>query len=300
MTTRSSCAALLVVVSALFACKKSAPSGEPAPGAASAAVPGGVVFTKKVPPAGTKRVEEYSSDMAFDIEAKQGGHTIRRVAVKKVERSKRRVEVLSVSDTAMMKIRVEYLEAYSGESQGNREPTKVPTAVSGKTYVAEASGGKILVTRDGGGTATSREKKIVSKDFDNLGKPDRMSSFIPDRPLVPEEKLAVSPEMVRDVFMGSDDDEVKVEQAEFKFRSTAPKGDKTVGTFDAIVKVTGDSKKEDMSMAMDFAGKITMDTATSWPYELSLKGPITVKGKSRGIVIDGTGNASLSMVATYE
>src|SRR5687768_13170346 len=127
-----------------------------------------------------------------------------------------------------------------------------------------------------------------------------MSAFIPNRPLLPDEKFTVSADAVQDLFGDEDDDEIKIDRAEFTFRSTAPKDGKTLGTFDSIIKVLGDSKKEDMTMRMDFAGKITMDTKNSWPHELSLKGPITLKGKSSGITIEGTGNASISLTSTYQ
>jgi hypothetical protein len=293
--------ALVVVVAALFACKKgSSGSGPTAQQTATAEVAPGVVFQKKIRPVGNKRTEEFSSDLAFDVIAKQGGVTVKRVAVKKVERSKRKVEVLSTSDTAIMKVRIDYTEAYTGESQGNREPPKIPMSVSGKSYEAEYSSGKILVKRVGGASVSPSEQKRVASDFDNLGKPDRFSAFIPARPLLPEERFTVREDVVREIFGGSNDDTLKIEQAQFTFKSTAPKEGKTMGSFDVVFKLTGDSKKDQMSMGMDLSGKITLDTATSWPYELSLKGPLTVKGKTSGITLEGTGNAALSLVANYE
>lgn len=293
-------AALIVVVAALFACKKGGSGSSPAVENTAPQPPPGTVFTKKIRPVGNKRTEEFSSEFAFDIVAKRGDVTIKRVAVKKVERSKRKVEVLSTSDTAVMKVRVDYSEAYTGESEGNREPPKIPMSVSGKSYEAEYSSGKILVKRVGGGSVSPAEQKRVASDFDNLGKPDRFSAFIPARPLTTEERFTVREDVVREIFGGSNDDTLKIDQAQFTFKSTAPKDGKTMGTFDVVFKLTGDSKKDQMSMAMDLSGKITLDTATSWPYELSMKGPVTVKGKTQGIGVEGTGNATLGIVANYE
>lgn len=292
--------ALVAVVSALFACKKSGSGSSPTTESTAAPEVPGVVFTKKIRPVGNRRTEEFSSDMAFDIIAKQGGVTVKRVAVKKVERSKRKVEVLSTSDTAVMKIRVDYTEAYTGESEGNREPPKIPMSVSGKSYEAEYSSGKILVKRVGGASVSPAEQKRVASDFDNLGKPDRFSAFIPSRPLLAEERFTVREDVVREIFGGSNDDTLKIDQAQFTFKSTAPKDGKSMGTFDVVFKLNGESKKDSMTMGMDLSGKITLDTASSWPYELSMKGPITVKGKTQGITIEGNGNATLGIVANYE
>jgi hypothetical protein len=293
--------ATLVIVCglALLACKKSSSSsgtGTSTTAVAAEDPSAGVRFTKKIHPVGTKYVEGFHNELSFDIDAKQAGKKIRSVTMKKIEQSKRRIEVMAINEVAVTKIKVTYVEDFKGESEGSAEPKKKPSVVSGKTYVVEGKGSFFEATTESGGTPTAAEKKILEKHFKSLGKSDRISAFLPDRSLQLGEKIPVTPELVRYMFESDDDEELSIDSAAFTFRSTRTDGARTLGTFDVGIKVTANSKKDELGMIMEFDGKLTLDKDTSWADELTMKGPLTIKGKSAraGLEIDGKGSATMT------
>src|SRR5262245_29955390 len=96
---RNTAALVIVCGLALLACKKSSSSSSsPTTGTAAVAAEdptAGVRFTKKVHPVGSKYVESFHNELKFDIDAKRAGKKIQSVTIKKVEQSKRRVEVMA-------------------------------------------------------------------------------------------------------------------------------------------------------------------------------------------------------------
>jgi hypothetical protein len=297
--------AALVTLSALLACKKTDSSAE-GTGTGAAAVaepPAGTTFTKEVPKVGTKRNEESKTDLSFNIKFKRAGKVIHGGDFEKTDVEKTRSEVLAVSDDAVTKVRVTFIEKYAAEGSGKGAPKKKSSPVTGKTYEVEAVGGKLVITREGGKPMSAAERKVVEKELKSLGKPDKMSAFIPNRPLIEGEKLPVTQAIVREMFGGGDDeDEVSVDQATFTFRGTRNEGGKTHGLFDASLKITVSPKGEDMGMLMGLTGKLVVDAATSQVLQVSLKGPITMRGKDTRAQgeLEGEGSMSTSVSATYE
>jgi len=298
--------AALLTLGALLACKKSGSSAE-ATGTGAAAVAeapaAGTTFTKKVPAVGTKRNEESKTDLKFNIKFKRAGKVIHGGDFEKTEVEKTRGEVLAVSDDAVTKVRITFIEKYASEGSGKGAPKKKTSPVTGRTYEADAAGGKLVVTREDGKAMSAAERKIVEKELKSLGKPDKMAAFIPDRPLIEGEKLPVTQAIVREMFGGGDDeDDVSLDQASFTFRGTRTEGGNTRGLFDVSFKITVSPKGDDMGMLMDLTGKLAVDTATSQVLELSLKGPITMRGKDTRAQgeLEGEGSMSTSVSASYE
>ena len=294
--------AVVACTGALLACKKGS-TGEATPAAsAEAQKTPGVLFSKKVPGVGAKRTEDAKNEIEVQIEAKRAGRVIHSGAFKKNEREKKRVEVLAANDTAVTKVKVTYLEKFDAEAEGKAALKRKPSPVSGKSYTVEAVNGSVEVHSDSGGSVPSKEKKIVADDFKDLGKPDKFTSFIQSRPLLDGEKLLVTADIVREMFGSKDGDEMSVDSATFTFRGTRTEGPLTYGTFDVSFKLTASPKDQDLGMVMDLEGKVTVDTATSWPIEMNLKGPLTMKGKSdkAGVELDGKGSMTAGMTAQYE
>jgi hypothetical protein len=295
---------LFLVVSALFACKKSGPAAAEQTGSATPAseVPSGVTFAKALPAVGTKRQESSRNDLDFSIDFKRAGNRITGGHFKKSAGEKRRVEVLATNATSVTKIRVTYDEKYDGESRGTAEPKKRPSPVAGKTYVVDSSSGKIEVRGENDARVPKRESDIVAKDWKSLGKPDKMAALIPDRPLAEGEKLPVSADLVRDLFNADDGDETSVDNASFTFRGTKQEGAVRYGQFDVTFKISMTSKKQDIAMTLDLAGKLAVDTATSQLGEITLKGPLSMKGISKSAhgELEGSGTMNASMSSKPE
>jgi len=295
---------LFLVFSALIACKKSGPTATEQTGTATpvSETPAGVTFQKALPTVGSKRQEASRNDLDFSIDFKRAGKRITGGHFKKSVGEKRRVEVLATNATSVTKIRVTYDEKYDGESQGTAEPKKRPSPVAGKTYVVEHSGGKVEVHAENDGRVTKRERDIVAKDWKSLGKPDKMAALIPDHPLAEGEKLPVSAELVRDLFGSDDSDETTVDNASFTFRGAKQEGAVRYGQFDVTLKISMTSKKQDIAMTMDLSGKLTVDTTTSQLGEISLKGPLTMKGISKSAQgeLEGSGTMNASMSSKPE
>ncbi len=294
--------AVLACGAALLACKKGSTGDGTAAASAEPAAPAGVLFSKKVPTVGAKRTEDSKNDIDLQIEVKRAGRVIHTGTFKKNEREKKRVEVLAANDTAVTKVKVTYLEKYDAEAEGKGSLKKKPSPVDGKTYEVEAVNGSIEVHGENGKTPRSKEKKVVQDDFKDLGKPDKFTAFIPTRPLQEGEKLPVTADIVREMFGSKKDDEMSVDGATFTFRGTRTEGTLTYGTFDVSFKMTATPKGEDLGMIMDLEGKVTVDTATSWPIEMTLKGPITMKGKSdkAGAELEGKGSMTTGVSARYQ
>lgn len=217
-----------------------------------------------VPPVGAKWSEEQTQIMDLTVTAKGQTVPLQRESVEK-----KQVEVLAVSADAVTKAKVTYdvtdKQTVGGKSQA------MPAPHSGKTYILDATGGKITITVDGGAAPGKDDLEVVTKAEKRFGQADRMALLVKDREFKKGEAVDFPPDQIKDL-MG--DDELVVEALRLTYSANA--GDNPV--FDMAMKAK--ANQPDAVIEMDLTGKATIDRKTGEAIEMTLEGPIKMTGKA--------------------
>ena len=223
-----------------------------------------VKLANTVPGVGAKWSEEQAQTMDLTVTAQ--GKT---VALKRESVEKKQVEVLAVSAEAVTKAKITY-EVTDKQIVGGKEKA-MPVAHSGKTYILDATGGKLAITADGGAAPTKEELEVITKAEKRFGKADRMSVLLKDREFKKGETVDFPADQIADL-MG--DDEMVVEVLKLTYSANA--GDNPV--FDMVMKAK--VTQPDSVIEMDLTGKATVDLKSGEALDMTLEGPIKMTGKA--------------------
>ena len=244
----------------------------PAPPSAAAAKPAAaapgdtITFKMTVPAVGTSWSEEKTQEMSLTIDA--GGKTMPMTGTK-IE--KKQVTVLAASADAVTKAKISY--DVSEEEMMAGKSRKAPTPHDDKTYVLDATGGKLQVTVDGGGAPSAEEIAAIEDAEERFGKPDKMSKLIDGMTFEKGKTVELPADQISDL-MGTDE-EMKVNKMTLTY--TGVSGSDPV--FDMVLGMGGE--KDGMKIEIDVKGTATVDLATGELLAMTLEGPITMSGKAK-------------------
>jgi hypothetical protein len=224
-----------------------------------------VKLANTVPAVGAKWSEEQAQAMDLTVTA-QGGKTVQ---LRRESVEKKQIEVLAVSAEAVTKAKITY-EVTDKQQVGGKEQA-MPVPHSGKTYVLDATGGKLAITADGGAAPGKEELELITKAEKRFGKADRMSVLLKDREFKKGETVDFPADQIADL-MG--DDEMVVEVLKLTYSANA--GDHPV--FDMVMKAK--VTQPDSVIEMDLTGKATIDKASGEALEMTLEGPMKLTGKN--------------------
>lgn len=234
---------------------------KPAPTAA----PGdSLTLTFPTPTVGTKWSEEQTQSMDLTITADGETGQLRQETIEK-----KQVEVLAVTDNAVTKAKYTY-DVSESQTMGGKTQAR-PAPHSGKTYILEASNGKVTVTADGGGAASAAEVELVTKAEDSFGKADRMATLLAGRTFKKGEAVDLPADAISDVMGGGDG--MKVTKMTLVYTGVTGSDP----NFDMTLSMVQD--KPDMKLEIDAAGKVTVDLASGLPLAMTMEGPVKMSGK---------------------
>jgi hypothetical protein len=223
-----------------------------------------VKLTNTVPAVGAKWSEEQSQTMDLTVNAQGKTIPLHRESVEK-----KQIEVLAVSADAVTKAKITY-DVTDKQTVGGKEQV-MPVPHSGKTYVLDATGDKLVITVDGGGAPGKEDIEVITKAEKRFGKADRMSILLKDREFKKGETVDFPADQIADL-MG--DDEMVVEVLKLTYSANA--GDHPV--FDMVMKAK--VNQPDNVIEMDLTGKATIDLKTGEPIDMTLEGPLKMTGKA--------------------
>jgi hypothetical protein len=284
----------------IASCKKPTPAGEKSvPAASGEAEQTGVRFKRKLPSAGTTLVVDDTFEMHLDMKNAKGG--VGTTANRETRKRKRTVK--RANDQFVTQAAIEYLD-HKTEEESDGKKKEIPSKVKGKKYLVEWDGSGTVVSYEGGGKVTDPEEKdLVAEGEWDIGQHGDLAAFIPDRPLKVGESFSADEKALRALLGVDKEDKITVEKATFTFSGTRQENGKTYGLFDAKLSVNAWSKKEDIELAFEVSGKLSVDLDTAWVRDFSLDGPVKVKSeksKDRPSEVQGTGTVKMSSLVKYE
>jgi hypothetical protein len=263
-------------------------SGSATPTTASAPAPSNeITFTKQKQAVGTGWDETSTEEEELSTTKPQNAVDT------EVHKKALRRDILAVAGNRISKIRLTYGDRSGVETYNGKErPSK--GAVSGKTYIAEYKGNKVVVADDKGNSrdvTVSEEREVKTDVRAWLGKPDPVLTDIPGTVMKLGDAADSMADVLRD-FFSWDIYAVELSEASVKLQRVSDEGAYRAGVFDVKVKVT--AKGSVLESVYDLAGTMTVRADTTRLTSVRLAGPVTLTG-----VIAATGTAKLNVDYKY-
>lgn len=254
-----------------------------------------VTFQRAPDAVGDVRSDESTLGMSLDMEVRVDGELVQSASMSEQESKAKKRTVLEVTDGIATKVRLAFgTMKKKGVQAGTERELTLP--VSGRVYVAaRGKDDRIEVTSGDEKPVSTQEAEIVRNEAKRLGKPDRLASFLPDRPVAVGESLEVPLEVLREMF---DDEKVKSDRARFTLKGV----EEGRAIFAMDLKLKGEPNPG-VTMRMNLTGELLIDPATKRALSLKLDGPVTLESRQKNgeseIRMDGKGTFSADMRMTY-
>jgi hypothetical protein len=205
------------LVAAVFAlvgsmgCKGAGEPGKAAPSAAPVAstkAPARTVRLVRQPAKlGEKRRATRTSELGLSVEFWQDGEKLGTSESHRKETYDRTMQVLGLVGDDPAKASVHYDRYQSTETAPNK-PATDSSALTGKTYLLDATGAALRIEGDGGRPASREETDALRKLHADLGKDDPVVASIGDAPITVGEPLSMRKELLH-ALLTSESGEIK-------------------------------------------------------------------------------------------
>lgn len=256
-------------------------------------------FTFVLPKPGSQRVDRESFVLGLDITMTEGAKVIVTEKSGEGKRKLRHTTVLATDGRAITKKKVRYEELIKVAKKGEREQ-RVPSPLTGKSYVIALEQGKVVTTAADGRPVSDVEREELLQDNKEFGKPPQFASFVPKHPLAPGEKFAPTKEVLAEMFGGGDGGGDKsYGDVEFTFVGPEVHDGKKVGKFEFTMTIT-DSRKG-ATTTIRAKGQVLLLLDSGWPVELVLGGQVSVSapGDKPRRKVAGSGVLEMKLAAEY-
>jgi len=242
-------------------------------------------FARRAPRVGDRFDERADMHMHLDIGIEASG-------------AERRTEqVLAVAGDAVTRLRVTFVEKSESVTEAGKEK-RHKSALAGKSYVVDATSGKVVVSDDKGKLVAPAEAHEVEQRYLTLGKPDPILAAMPPTPLASGEPLPALGKAMEQEMASIADGAVLTDA-----RATLAEVLDDVGVFDVSFKLTRDEGP--LRVAVTMTGQLKIARATGWPVALDVKGPLAASahrddGDGGRQKLEGRGEMGLSMSMRHE
>lgn len=224
-----------------------------------------ITIKAAAPAVGAKWSEEKVQVMTLKINEKGGVTELVREGTEK-----KQVEVLALTGNVVTKAKVAY-DIVEKQTVGGKIQ-EMPSPVTGKTYVLDASNGKLAITTDAGAKPSADEIVAIEKDEDNFGKPDRMQALLDGKTFKKGETVDFPADQIKGVMGDAGGRTVT------KMSLTYTGNEGTDPAFDWVVAFVQEDRG--MKIVSEATGKVVVDVASGELLSMTVEGPIEMTGKA--------------------
>ncbi len=288
MALRSLLPGVVVVVSALLACKsadKSSEQQQAAPVVAPAAPANEIVFQRMVPKAGSRSSISRKTTSKFTM----GSKTFRETSTLEATST-----VKSSDEFRVTKASLEVKDLHTTSQEGSGTEKKSVSPLSGSTYViTRYDDGKLGAVDTGGTQVAAATLKLIGDEFKGVFEKNEDGAFLPDRPVKLEEKFMPASDALLKLLGAKDDGKTTFDGAEFILK----RNDGASVSFDTIMTMTQDIGNG-LRLRVKFKGNIDFKPFGTWVTGVDLKGPLSLldkKGDEKG-----SGDITVAIKQTFE
>jgi hypothetical protein len=272
----------------------STPSAAPqsASGAEPVAAGEGTTIRFTAPKVGSVRTETRDFSLEMEVSELDRGKKKRTERIVEHRHTVEHSTVLGTNGKAVTKKKVRYGENMLTRSQGEHEQ-KIPSVLSGKSYVLSLSNGKLAAKRESGEAVSEIEMEKLANDNLSFGKPPRFAAFVPKRPLKPGDSFKPDRDALFEMFGPGDK---SFGDVEFRFEGEEQAGGLPAARFSFVATIA-----EKTGTTMHSKGHVLLLVNSGWPLELTMDADVTLDspGKTPGQKISGSGKAQMRLSAEY-
>jgi hypothetical protein len=182
-------------------------------------------------------------------------------------------EVLGLVGVEPAKVRVHFVKFRSTDARAD-QPAKEDSSVEGKTFVADATDGKLVVTTDDGRPVEGAERSAVERAEPDLGKGDPIVSAFGNRPIRVGKSLKMPEPLFRALIGGA--------EGQFKGGSGTMAATRTgSGKEQAVFEWSAQMKTQEeggLEVTWQLKGKVTIDVSPALVVENVINASLDASG----------------------
>ncbi|WAM27371.1 hypothetical protein [Myxococcus sp. NMCA1] len=198
------------------------------------------------------------------------------VAMSVTSSSRHTVTVLAAKGTVVSKVKMAFGDVGEvAEEQGKVQRKASP--ISGKTYLAEWKKARVVITDAKGKPVPKEEEAEVTKHLPELGKPDRLESAFPKKPLAVGATLDGFSDALAKQIVDEQDDDTRVTQTRARLVEVRQDPRGAVGIFDVAMTVSRQEINAPFLMTIPLQGQMSVLAEGIQLLELTLSGPVKVE-----------------------
>lgn len=259
-----------------------------------------VHFKKEDLVVGSRRVAKEGMTMKNKMSIEANGQVIQTLNQDMKANKHFVLTVLAMEGKVVTKLKVAVKAMDEKLDQGEAGSSEKTNPMVGKTFILEKVKDVITVTDGEGDPVDESLVKEAQKAFGKELAEEKSGDFsevIPDRPVKIGETLNVPAALAKKLF---DDNGENFKVEKFVIKLIAVKevdGDK-VGVFSMSMNMTVKPSPA-LNMSVQFKGTMSLGVNNSWPYDLSMTGPLAFSGKEQGMDLNGKGSMGLTNSMRY-
>ncbi|MDF1667371.1 MAG: hypothetical protein P1V97_36835 [Planctomycetota bacterium] len=259
-----------------------------------------VHFKKQDPVVGSRRVSKEGLTMKNKMSIEANGQVIQTLNQDMKANKHFIFTVLAVKGKVVTKLKVAVKAMDEKLDQGEAGSNEKSNPMVGKTFILETIKDVISVTDGDGNPVEESLVKEARKAFAKELAEDKVEDFsniIPDRPVKIGETLQVPAAVAKKLFESGGDD-FKVEKFVIKLIAVKEIRGEKIGVF-AMSMNMAVKPSASLNMSIKFKGTMSLGVNNSWPYDLSMSGPLVFSGKEQGMDLTGKGSMGMNNSNRY-
>lgn len=258
-----------------------------------------VHFKKEELAVGSRRVTKEGMTMKNKMRIEANGQVIQTLN-QDMKTTKHIIHtILAMKGKKVTKVKVEVKAFKETLDQGEAGKNTKTNPMAGKNFILEKIKDVIAVTDENGNSVDESLVAEARKSFKDIFGNEKKGDFeelIPDRPVKIGETLKVTDELAQKLFDDSGD--LKIDGFVMKLVAVKEIDGRKVGVF-AISMNMSVKPAESMDMSMKMKGTLSLGADNTWPYTITMTGPLVFSGKQQGMDLVGKGSMTMSNSFRY-
>jgi hypothetical protein len=209
--------------------------------------------------------------------------------------------VLAARKGIIDRLKVAFGDMFDETEEGGKKERQA-SPISGKTYLAGMTKGRLVVTDEAGKPVSKEEQAAVKENLPELGKADPLEAALPDKPIRVGDSLDRFAKVFTEEFLQTGDPSTRFRGTRIRLSEITQDAKGPVGIFSVSTTMTLEQADSPVVMTIPLEGKLSMLSEGARLLEFSLAGPAQValleEFRNQGVKVEGEGEMKLHLTCS--